>query len=234
MTIVPTVVMPLSSAARSGTTAAFTISGEPPAPRRSSCRRDSVAPCGASRRAARSASTNGASNRSSRRRPVASPFETCRQRLHRGIPADDAIVQIEHEQSVVERFENVLVERAHPIELERLDVQLPIEACVLERGGDLSGHCAEQTHVLAVQRLAGVLAADGQYRDRRLPSRGTGRSNTGPRRARIRSPRQETGSTRSDRRAPRCGRPPGARRCRTLSAARADGYRRNPTRAPTP
>ena len=146
MTIVPTVVMPLSSAARSGTTAAFTISGEPLARRaRSSGAATASLPAahrGAprtkrfdERRVEQIVEAAGRWHRPARRRTARSSAR---------IPADDAIVQIEHEQAVVKRFENVLVERAHPIELERLDVQLAIQACVFERRGDLSGHGAEQ------------------------------------------------------------------------------------------
>ena len=44
-------------------------------------------------------------------------------------------------------------------------MKLPIQSCVFERRGNLPCHRAEQTHVLAVQRLAGVFAADGQHGD---------------------------------------------------------------------
>src|SRR5213078_4790012 len=72
---------------------------------------------------------------------------------------------IEHEQAVVERLENVLVERTHPIELERLDVQLAIEAGVFKRRRNLAGDGGEQAHVLAVERLARILASDREYGD---------------------------------------------------------------------
>ena len=74
--------------------------------------------------------------------------------LERLVPADDAIVEADHQQPVVERFENVLVERAQPIELRRLDVQLPIQPAVLDRGRRLARHRRQQRHVLARQRLA--------------------------------------------------------------------------------
>jgi hypothetical protein len=73
MTIVPTVLIAESSAARSGTTAALTMS-EPARTARAS--RDRVLPFGVSRRAARIASTNGASNTSCSSRPTASPRDT--------------------------------------------------------------------------------------------------------------------------------------------------------------
>ena len=55
------------------------------------------------------------------------------------VPADDTIVETDDQQAVVQRFENVLVEGAQPIQLGRLDVQLTIEAAVLDGRRGLSG-----------------------------------------------------------------------------------------------
>ncbi len=49
------------------------------------------------------------------------------------VPPDDAVVQAEHHQTVVERLEDVFVELAQPIQFGGLEVQLTIEAAVFER-----------------------------------------------------------------------------------------------------
>ena len=85
--------------------------------------------------------------------------------LQRGVPPDDAIAQIDDEEAVVERLQDVFVEGAHAIELVRLDVQLAVQPGVLERGRDLAGHRRQKPRVLAVQRLAGVLAPQRQHGD---------------------------------------------------------------------
>ena len=66
------------------------------------------------------------------------------QLLERSIPPNDAIVEVENEQSVVERLEDVFVEGTHPIDFDRLQVQLTIESRVLERCRDLPRDCGEQ------------------------------------------------------------------------------------------
>jgi len=60
--------------------------------------------------------------------------------LQRAVPADDPFVEIEHGQAVVERLQDVLVELPHPAELLGLQVQLSIQAAVLDGGGHLAGH----------------------------------------------------------------------------------------------
>ncbi len=86
--------------------------------------------------------------------------------LQRTVPADDPLVHVEHHQSIVERLEDVLVELAHPPELFGLEVELPIQASVLDGGRDLAGNGGEQAEILAVERLVGVLAAEREDRDR--------------------------------------------------------------------
>ena len=49
-------------------------------------------------------------------------------------------VAANHEQAIVERLENVLVEDVQPVELRRLEVQLAVEAAVLDGRGHLSRH----------------------------------------------------------------------------------------------
>jgi len=61
------------------------------------------------------------------------------QRLERRVPPDDAVVEVEDEQAIVERLENVLVEGAHAIELQRLHMKLAVQPRVFQRGRDLSG-----------------------------------------------------------------------------------------------
>src|SRR5471030_235526 len=85
--------------------------------------------------------------------------------LERAVPADDLLVHVEHDESVVERLEDVLVELAHAAELLGLEVQLPVEAAVLDRGRDLAGHRRQQAEILAVERLVGLLAAERQETD---------------------------------------------------------------------
>ena len=75
-------------------------------------------------------------------------------------------MQVEHDEAIVERLEDVLVELAQPGELVGLGLQLPVEAAVLERRGDLPGNGREQRHVFAVQRLGALLAAEPEHRDR--------------------------------------------------------------------
>ena len=87
--------------------------------------------------------------------------------LERVIPADDALVLVEHDQPVVERLEDVLVELAHPAELLGLEVELPVQPAVLDRGRDLAGDRRQQREILAVERLVGVLPAERQHGDRR-------------------------------------------------------------------
>ena len=97
--------------------------------------RNSVVPCGDFARARRAAlSTNCR---------IEQPIERLAERigarhavepLERLVPADDAIVEADDQQPVVERLEDVLVERAQPIELRRLDVQLAIQPAVLDGG----------------------------------------------------------------------------------------------------
>ena len=52
--------------------------------------------------------------------------------LERVVPAHHRAVAADHEQAVVERLEDVLVEHPQPIELRGLDVQLAVEAGVLD------------------------------------------------------------------------------------------------------
>ena len=90
------------------------------------------------------------------------------QRRQSRVPSHHPVIQIDDEQAIVERLEDVLVEGTHPIDFERLYVELTIEPGVLECGRDLSGHCRKQRHILAAERLAAVLAAEREHRDRAL------------------------------------------------------------------
>ena len=87
------------------------------------------------------------------------------QLLEAAVPAHHAVLAIDHREPVVERFEDVLAELPHPLELVRLHPQLPIETAVLERCRGLSGHGREQRHVLAAQRIGRRTAAERHDRD---------------------------------------------------------------------
>ena len=83
------------------------------------------------------------------------------------VPPDNLLVLVEHRQAVVERLQDVVVELAHPPEFLCLQVQLPIQAAVLDRGGHLARHSGQQGEILAVERLVGLLAPERQHRDGR-------------------------------------------------------------------
>ena len=57
------------------------------------------------------------------------------ERGNRGVPSHDTVIEIHDQQTVVEGLENVLVERAHAIDLDGLQVELAIEPGILERRG---------------------------------------------------------------------------------------------------
>ena len=78
------------------------------------------------------------------------------------IPPDDALVEVEDHQPVVERFENVLVELPHAAELFGLQVQLPIQPAVLDRRRHLSGDSGQQREIFAVERLVILLPPQRQ------------------------------------------------------------------------
>ena len=86
--------------------------------------------------------------------------------LERAIPADDPLGAVEHDQAVLERFEDVLVELAQAVELFGLQMQLPIEPAVLDRGRGLSCDRCQQCQVFAVERLFRVLPAQRQNGNR--------------------------------------------------------------------
>ena len=139
MTIVPAS-PPAPTTACSGTivTLTSTRATASVARRAASGTRNSWCPAARASRAARSAVDE---------RRVEQPIERLAERigarhaveaLERLVPADDAIVEADHEQPVVERFEDVLVEGAQAIELRRLDVELAIQPAVLDRGRRLA------------------------------------------------------------------------------------------------
>ena len=153
---------------------------------------NSVVPSGFSSRAARSASTN--CRVEDVQQPAADGVgaRDAVERLERVVPADDLLVVVEHDQAVVERFEDVLVELAHPAELLGLEVKLAIQAAVLDRGRDLPGDRRQQREVLAVERLVGFLPSEREHGDRRALEDARARSSRCPDRARTRLPRPRT------------------------------------------
>ena len=88
------------------------------------------------------------------------------QFLEPAVPPDDPVVAVDDGEAVVQRFEDVLAEFTHALELIRLHVQLTVEPAVLERGRRLRGHGGEQRHVLAAQGLGAGPAAEREHRDR--------------------------------------------------------------------
>ena len=96
------------------------------------------------------------------RRPIAFGPRHTVEALERPIPPDDSLVHVEHDEPIVERFENVLVELAHPAEFLGLEMQLAVEPAVLDGCGHLSGHRRQQREVFAVERLVVVFPAQGE------------------------------------------------------------------------
>ena len=185
--------------------------------RRVSGTRNSVAPYGFSRQAARSASTNGWSNTSGRRRPIALVRGHAVEAFERPVPPDDPLVHVAHHQAIVERFEDVLVELAHAAELFGLEVQLPVQPAVLDGGRHLAGDRGQQREVLAVERLVVVLAPQRQDGDRAAFEHARDEVVD-----RVVAPEldflgRETARRRSDRRARPCGR----RRAAAAATSRA-------------
>ena len=86
--------------------------------------------------------------------------------LEPAVPSQDAIVAVDDRDPVVQRFEDVLAELPHPIELVGLDPELTVEAAVLERRGRLRRNCGEQRHVLAAERLGAGFPAERHHRYR--------------------------------------------------------------------
>src|SRR6266849_3959058 len=68
--------------------------------------------------------------------------------FERAIPPDDPLPRVEHDEPIVERLEDVVVELAHAAELLGLQVELTIEPAVLDRGGYLACDRREQLQVL--------------------------------------------------------------------------------------
>ncbi len=90
-----------------------------------------------------------------------------KQPLERLIPANHSLIEPDDEQPIVQRFEDVFVERAETIELGGLEMQLMIEASVLDGRCSLAGDRGEQRHVFARERLATFAAAERERRDSR-------------------------------------------------------------------
>ena len=124
------------------------------------CRRDDRA------RTAFSSSTTCASNSRSTVLPSTAVARDAVEALERRVPANHAVAGPDHQQPIVERLEDVLVEGVQAIELGRLEVQLPIEAAVLDGGRGLRGHGGDQRGVFGAERLAAGAPAERQHGDR--------------------------------------------------------------------
>src|SRR5258708_14149573 len=79
--------------------------------------------------------------------------------LERLVPTDDPLVSLEHDEPIIERLENVVVELAHPPELFGLQVQLTIQPAVLNRGRNLTRNGREQRRIFTVARLGGFFSS---------------------------------------------------------------------------
>ena len=86
--------------------------------------------------------------------------------FERTVPADDPLVGVEHHEPIVERFEDVLVELAHPAQFLGLEVELAVQAAVLDRRGHLAGHRRQERQILAVERLVALFPAEREHRNR--------------------------------------------------------------------
>ena len=113
----------------------------------------------------RSASRKDSGKISSRERPRTSSRRAAVQRLHRPVPAGDPSFEVEDQDPRVHAFEDVLVVLRQSLELVGLLLKAPVEPAVHEGRGRLSGEGLEQVHLLAVQGIEALLAADAEDRD---------------------------------------------------------------------
>ena len=90
------------------------------------------------------------------------PLETC-------VPSNDSAFQVEYDQPIAQRLDNVLAELTHPVHLCGLELKLTVETPVLECCRDLTRHGREQRHVLAAQWLPATFPPQGDDRNRPLP-----------------------------------------------------------------
>ena len=86
--------------------------------------------------------------------------------FERGVPADHVVARPDHQQPVIERLEDVFVERVEAIQLRRLEMQLAIEAAVFDRGRGLRGDGGDKRGVFGAERLAAGPPAERQHGDR--------------------------------------------------------------------
>jgi hypothetical protein len=81
------------------------------------------------------------------------------------VPPDDPLGRVEHDEPVVQRLENVVVELPHAPQLLGLEVQLAVQATILDGGRNLAGYRGEEREIFAVEGFIGVFAAERQHRD---------------------------------------------------------------------
>ena len=101
--------------------------------------------------------------------------------LERPVPPDDAVVQVVHDQPVVERLEDVLVELAQALKLAGLELQLPVQPAVLERGRHLAADGRTAAPCLRCSAARPACAARARAPRSCPPSRRTARSSGRPR-----------------------------------------------------
>ncbi len=85
--------------------------------------------------------------------------------LHLGVPAFDAVVEIDGEDADVDGFDDVLVELLEAFELGDLLFEAAVELRVLDRDADVAGERFEQLHVFAGEEVAVVGAAEADDGD---------------------------------------------------------------------
>src|SRR5580698_3380770 len=79
--------------------------------------------------------------------------------LHLGVPALDAVVQIDGEDADVDRLNDIFVELFQALELRDLLFEALVELRILDSDADVTGERFEQLHVFARQEVAIVGAA---------------------------------------------------------------------------
>ncbi len=86
--------------------------------------------------------------------------------FERPVPPNDMLVRVEDHQAVIERFEDVVVEFAHPAQFQHLEVELPVEPAVFDCRRNLTGDRGQECQVFAVEGLVGLFAPEREHCDR--------------------------------------------------------------------
>ena len=79
------------------------------------------------------------------------------------VPAYHVVRRPQHQQPIVERLEDVFVKSVEAIQFRGLEVQLAIQAAVLDRGGGLRGDGRDERGVFTAERLAAGATAQREH-----------------------------------------------------------------------